>query len=228
MMSHRSGETEDTTIADLAVATNCGQIKTGAPARSERVAKYNQLLRIEDELGDAARYAGARRVPAIPGLIGARLLRMARSAVRPGAGPAATARPGRGARPRGRSGAGPAATAARSRPAAAGARAAPAHRPGGDPGAGARGADGLLRLLDAGLPQQRSHISDLKAQIAAARGQTSTTLEREKQRWDDPAYVEAQARERFGYLMPGETAYSVLDENGKPLEQPTTLTDPTT
>ena len=59
MMSHRSGETEDTTIADLAVATNCGQIKTGAPARSERVAKYNQLLRIEDELGDAARYAGA-------------------------------------------------------------------------------------------------------------------------------------------------------------------------
>jgi enolase len=58
MMSHRSGETEDTTIADLAVATNCGQIKTGAPARSERVAKYNQLLRIEEELDDAARYAG--------------------------------------------------------------------------------------------------------------------------------------------------------------------------
>ena len=63
VMSHRSGETEDTTIADLAVATNCGQIKTGAPARSDRVAKYNQLLRIEDDLGDAARYLGARRVP---------------------------------------------------------------------------------------------------------------------------------------------------------------------
>jgi len=63
MMSHRSGETEDTTIADLAVATNCGQIKTGAPARSERVAKYNQLLRIEDDLGDAARYAGAVAFP---------------------------------------------------------------------------------------------------------------------------------------------------------------------
>jgi enolase len=63
MMSHRSGETEDTTIADLAVATNCGQIKSGAPARSERVAKYNQLLRIEDELGDAARYAGAAAFP---------------------------------------------------------------------------------------------------------------------------------------------------------------------
>jgi enolase len=58
MISHRSGETEDTTIADLAVALGCGQIKTGAPARSERVAKYNQLLRIEEALGDAARYAG--------------------------------------------------------------------------------------------------------------------------------------------------------------------------
>jgi enolase len=63
MMSHRSGETEDTTIADLAVATNCGQIKTGAPARSERVAKYNQLLRIEEELDDAARYAGVAAFP---------------------------------------------------------------------------------------------------------------------------------------------------------------------
>ena len=63
MMSHRSGETEDTTIADLAVAVGCGQIKTGAPARSERVAKYNQLLRIEEALGDAARYAGELAFP---------------------------------------------------------------------------------------------------------------------------------------------------------------------
>ena len=62
VMSHRSGETEDTTIADLAVATNCGQIKTGAPARSDRVAKYNQLLRIEDDLGDAAAYWGAAAI----------------------------------------------------------------------------------------------------------------------------------------------------------------------
>ena len=61
MMSHRSGETEDATIADLAVATNCGQIKTGAPARSDRVAKYNQLLRIEEELGPVAAYLGAPR-----------------------------------------------------------------------------------------------------------------------------------------------------------------------
>jgi enolase len=63
MMSHRSGETEDTTIADLAVALDCGQIKAGAPARSERVAKYNQLLRIEEELDDAARYAGRAAFP---------------------------------------------------------------------------------------------------------------------------------------------------------------------
>ncbi|HEY7824033.1 MAG TPA: phosphopyruvate hydratase, partial [Acidimicrobiia bacterium] len=63
MMSHRSGETEDTTIADLAVAVNCGQIKTGAPARSERVAKYNQLLRIEEELADAGRFAGRAAFP---------------------------------------------------------------------------------------------------------------------------------------------------------------------
>ncbi|MBC3186769.1 phosphopyruvate hydratase [Corynebacterium sp. zg-331] len=67
MMSHRSGETEDTTIADLAVALSCGQIKTGAPARSERVAKYNQLLRIEQELGEAAVYAGRDAFPRFRG-----------------------------------------------------------------------------------------------------------------------------------------------------------------
>ncbi|MDW4571241.1 phosphopyruvate hydratase [Microbacterium sp. M3] len=67
MLSHRSGETEDTTIADLAVAVNCGQIKTGAPARSERVAKYNQLLRIEEELGEAAVFAGRRAFPRFQG-----------------------------------------------------------------------------------------------------------------------------------------------------------------
>ena len=66
-MSHRSGETEDTTIADLAVATNCGQIKTGAPARSDRVAKYNQLLRIEEDLGESAAYPGRAALSAPPG-----------------------------------------------------------------------------------------------------------------------------------------------------------------
>ena len=59
-MSHRSGETEDTTIADLAVATNCGQIKTGSLARSDRLAKYNQLIRIEEELDEQGVYAGTR------------------------------------------------------------------------------------------------------------------------------------------------------------------------
>ncbi len=58
VMSHRSGETEDTTIADLAVALNCGQIKTGSASRTDRIAKYNQLLRIEEELGDSAQYMG--------------------------------------------------------------------------------------------------------------------------------------------------------------------------
>ena len=67
MMSHRSGETEDTTIADLAVALECGQIKTGAPARSERVAKYNQLLRIEEELSESALYAGRAAFPRFKG-----------------------------------------------------------------------------------------------------------------------------------------------------------------
>jgi len=70
MFSHRSGETEDTTIADLVVATDSGQIKSGAPARSERVAKYNQLLRIEEELEDAARYAGAAAFPWLGGTKG--------------------------------------------------------------------------------------------------------------------------------------------------------------
>ena len=63
IISHRSGETEDAAIADLAVATNAGQIKTGAPARSDRVAKYNQLLRLEEELGDAAVYPGWAAFP---------------------------------------------------------------------------------------------------------------------------------------------------------------------
>ena len=65
VMSHRSGETEDATIADLAVATNCGQIKTGSLARSDRLAKYNQLIRIEEELGPVARYAGRGALKAV-------------------------------------------------------------------------------------------------------------------------------------------------------------------
>ncbi|HSP78484.1 MAG TPA: phosphopyruvate hydratase, partial [Myxococcaceae bacterium] len=67
VMSHRSGETEDTTIADLAVALDCGQIKTGSASRSDRIAKYNQLLRIEQELGAGARYAGKQAMKALHG-----------------------------------------------------------------------------------------------------------------------------------------------------------------
>jgi enolase len=67
VISHRSGETEDTTIADLAVAVNAGQIKAGAPARSDRVAKYNQLLRIEEDLGPSARFAGRSALAATNG-----------------------------------------------------------------------------------------------------------------------------------------------------------------
>jgi enolase len=70
MMSHRSGETEDVTIADLAVATGCGQIKAGAPARSDRVAKFNQLLRIEEGLGEAAAYPGGAALAAYRGTDG--------------------------------------------------------------------------------------------------------------------------------------------------------------
>jgi cell division protein FtsB len=70
--------------------------------------------------------------------------------------------------------------------------------------------------------QQRSHIADLKAQIAE-RSESIDDLEREKRRWNDPAYVQAQARERFGYLMPGQTSYVVLGEDGKPLESDTDL-----
>jgi enolase len=68
VISHRSGETEDVTIADVAVATNAGQIKTGAPARSDRVAKYNQLLRIEEQLGDQARFVGAASLSGASGV----------------------------------------------------------------------------------------------------------------------------------------------------------------
>ncbi len=75
--------------------------------------------------------------------------------------------------------------------------------------------------------QQRAHISELKTQIAQ-RESNIDELEREKRRWHDPAYVQAQARERFGYLMPGETSYVVLGEDGKPLESRTSLTDPST
>ena len=136
MMSHRSGETEDTTIADLAVATNCGQIKTGAPARSERVAKYNQLLRIEEELDDAARYAGPRRLPAVRPALIAVAVRRPTAASGPRGGPrpqAAAARPVGAPRGHGPAGgaAGPTGPRPRARPPAGRRRGGPPGRRGG-------------------------------------------------------------------------------------------------
>ena len=218
MMSHRSGETEDTTIADLAVAVNCGQIKTGAPARSDRVAKFNQLLRIEDELGDAARYAGAGAFP-----------RFNRSAddCPTSRGPRGRTGPGRGP------GAPRPARPAAARPAAGGGREPPS-------GTASRltGRAAVLVLVLAVLTvsyasslraylQQRSHINDLKTQIAQHEANIDA-LESEKERWEDPAYVAQQARERLGYVMPGEKTYLVLDEDGKPLEPASELQDPAT
>ena len=162
MMSHRSGETEDTTIADLAVATNCGQIKTGAPARSERVAKYNQLLRIEEELDDAAA-TPARGLPALPGLSRAAPWHPSYAAAGPQGGPAATGLAQRKARGAGQHGprAGP-------RAHAAGGREAALHQP-----------DGVLLVALAvlalsyasrcGVPQQRAHIAELRARSPARR-----------------------------------------------------------
>ena len=186
MMSHRSGETEDTTIADLAVATNCGQIKTGAPARSDRVAKYNQLLRIEDELGDAARYAGAGAFPRYQGLSGAgrRWPQPAARRARP-AGRAAA----RGARP---------AAARRPRPAAArtGRGRGRRRRPAAVAGSRLTGRAAVLVLVLSVLTvsyasslraylQQRSTSPTSRPRSRSARP-TSTTLEREKRRWQRP------------------------------------------
>ena len=143
MISHRSGETEDTTIADLAVATNSGQIKTGAPARSERVAKYNQLLRIEELLDDAARYAGPAAFPGHPWGSDAR------TGAPAGGRPGQVHQPGRGARG--------GALRDRAEPRLPGAgvhRPAPADRPA--PGATAACSPAQLRQLE----QQQGRLND--------------------------------------------------------------------
>ena len=206
MMSHRSGETEDTTIADLAVATDCGQIKTGAPARSERVAKYNQLLRIEEELDDAARYAGRGGLPAVRGLAGSRLPTAGQVPVRAGARDRRAGRRGD--------------AAVRARPGPATAAPPRRHRL-------RRSLTGRAAVLGAGrVPCSRSRSptrcvrylaqrSDIehaaRRQAARSRRSGSPSWRSRARRWNDPAYVEAQARERLHFVMPGETAYVVLD-----------------
>jgi cell division protein FtsB len=149
--------------------------------------------------------------------------------------------PARGARPRGRTG--PGRTPTGSGGARAGRPAAPEAVDPATVDARRRtprltGRAGILVLVLAVLTvsyasslraylQQRSDIAELKTQIDE-REATISSLEREKRRWQDPAYVQAQAHARFGYLMPGQTSYVVLDENGKPLESESTLTDPAT
>jgi len=145
--------------------------------------------------------------------------------------------PPRGARPRGRTGPGRTTGSGRGgRPSQQSPGAAAAGDAGRRPRPTGRAAILLLVLAVLAVSyassmraylQQRSHIEDLKSQIAQ-RETDINALEREKRRWHDPAYVKAQARERFGYLMPGETSYVVLGEDGKPLESQSTLTDPST
>ena len=235
MMSHRSGETEDTTIADLAVATNCGQIKTGAPARSERVAKYNQLLRIEEELDDAARYAGRGGLPAVRGLLtspgrtdrgtGSRAddpdARVPRA--RDGCARAARRTPGRPTRGR------PGRAAGRARAACAGGAPRPpaVHRPRRRPACWCVAV--LVVSYASSLRayvEQRRHIASLPSRSSDSEADIAA-LEREKKRWEDDAYVIAQARARFAFGFPGEIGYRVLDEDGEPLDHEDSLSDPT-
>ena len=167
MMSHRSGETEDTTIADLAVATDCGQIKTGAPARSERVAKYNQLLRIEEELDDAARYAGAA---AFRGTVA-------------------------------------------EDPMTATDEQAEERRRSTSPG-GQRCSPWWCACAISLAYPLRSTSRSVATSASTAPGSPSrirVAERRQHERWEDKACVEAQARERLHYVMPGETSYVVLE-----------------
>lgn len=222
MMSHRSGETEDVTIADLAVATNCGQIKTGAPARSERVAKYNQLLRIEEILDDAAVYAGRSAFPASRAdLVRCRPPRPRRAAPCASKGhpnPPEVHVPDRFS------------TATRIRALGAQAqarvyRAAGRPRPALPRGRNRlTGRAALLALVVCALVvalaypmrqyvAQRSQIADQRKQAEQARKRVDE-LREEKARWQDPEYVKAQARARLHYVLPGETAYTVVEPTG--------------
>ena len=245
MMSHRSGETEDTTIADLAVAVGSGQIKTGAPARSERVAKYNQLLRIEEALGDAARYAGDLAFPRFssdepsswsstscptrsgPTPSGAlqrrgRVSRASRAAAgRAGAAPAR--REPRPALPRGVSEQAADARRARDacrRRARSGKSIAEAAEQQSEQrlGSAARRAAILaavvcvLTLTIAGPVRtyfaQRTEMKQLADAETQLRSQIAD-LEQQKVKLGDPVYIAAQARERLGFVMPGDIPYQV-------------------
>ena len=216
MMCHRSGETEDTTIADLAVATNCGQIKTGAPARSERVAKYNQLLRIEEE---PRRRRGVRRPPA-PSRASPAASRAEPERWPPDA-PAVRRRDPRDVRT-GRARGRPPGPRPRHphprRPGWAGAGGSPLPPRTAAPAAVRRCCRSWLFLIVlARLPgaavrrasaARSPHSQDKVARPAAGRASSCATRRRAG---SDPAYVEQQARQRLHFVMPGETSYIVLD-----------------
>ncbi len=232
MMCHRSGETEDVTIADLAVATNCGQIKTGAPARSERVAKYNQLLRIEENLDDAARLRRRRRLPALRrrarhrGLTGPAHRRGDRCQTAPGRTPS---RSGgnvrqRGARPDAVAQAAGAAGSTRTGSAVpAGQRAArppqPGPAPGGrlarrpsrrvgtrrDPARHRRHAGGDARAdPSVGDPAEQRHGRHAGEGGATAGHRGGAAAKQAP--WKDPRYIEEQARQRLRFVRAGDRA----------------------
>ena len=188
VISHRSGETEDTTIADLAVAVNAGQIKAGAPARSDRVAKYNQLLRIEEDLGESASFPGRA---ALAGGGGCPTWRgLAREARDEGA-----PRPGR-----------------------RGATVVPRSRPGAARllllGAVVVSAVVLFAWFPAGsLLSQRSNLAGTEAQLAALHKQDAA-LAQEKKNLSDVGEIGRIAREQYQLVSPGQQAYEVLPPSG--------------
>jgi cell division protein FtsB len=226
VVSHRSGETEDTTIADLTVAGNLGQIKTGAPSRGERVAKYNQLLRLEEELGDDAIYAGRNVYEASSGPASGRRarslveeasldrtpraandagsVRLARSA-RPGSRQAGKEIPVRERR-RG--------DGARGGVRSPGARLRAGRRhPEGDlPGAHALALALTARAIggERGLLDARRSLAELdraQAEVQKWRDRNSWLEARIKALKDDPATIESLARERLDYVKPGEITF---------------------
>ena len=202
IICHRSGETEDTTIADLAVATDSGQIKTGAPARSDRVAKYNQLLRIEEELGEAAVYAGRG---AFPRFAAERYRRLGgtRSAAWTHGQAASDASACRWPSPR---------RAARRRGCATSA---------------CRGSRcrcsalivAALLVLAAPSEDPRSSSGSRSPQLQASVDRGPACRRRPERRGralGDPAYIEAQARERLYYVFPGDISYLVVGDGRPP------------
>ena len=194
MISHRSGETEDTTIADLAVAVNAGQIKTGAPARSDRVAKYNQLLRIEEDLGESAGFPG---LAALAGTRGAACRGGSR-----GGKPARNSKSARDQRGAQRSvGAWLKGPAGRARLAFLGAIVAAAVV--------------LFAWFPAGsLLSQRTDLHGTQAELNALHAQDSA-LAQERKNLSDPGEIGRIARQQYQLVSPGQQSYEVLPPSGQ-------------